>query len=61
MRCVFCKKKKLIQFDCKCGSKYCLNCLPFYVHNCTFNYKENNKGELKKNNEEIISPKVSDI
>lgn len=61
MKCFHCKKKKGIQFDCKCGSKFCLNCLPYYIHNCSFNYKDKNKEELKKNNIEVVSAKVSDI
>lgn len=61
MRCINCKKKKGIQMDCKCGSKYCLECLPYWVHKCSFDYKERNKKELEKTNTTVSSAKVSDI
>jgi hypothetical protein len=60
-RCNYCKKKQTLQFDCKCLNSFCLNCLPWYLHNCTFDYKKTHTEHLKKNNNEVKSHKVDDI
>ena len=61
MKCEHCKKKKLFQLDCKCEKKFCMECLPFYVHNCSFDYKKKNKEQLEKINIVVSASKVCNI
>jgi hypothetical protein len=61
MRCLQCKKKTSIEFDCKCSKKFCINCLPWYNHNCAFDYKQNRSDHLKKTVVEVKNSKVDDI
>ena len=60
-RCFQCKKKSNFNFDCKCNKLFCLNCLPFYSHNCSFNFREMNQNNLKNENEKIVKSKVDHI
>ena len=59
--CSNCSKKSLFENKCKCNLNLCLNCLPFYIHNCKFDYKNHNKEQLEKNNPKILAIKVSNI
>jgi len=61
MRCVNCKKKTLIEYTCKCNTNFCLNCLPYYIHNCTYDYKNNKQNDLTKSNPKLIPVKVDSI
>lgn len=61
MRCLQCKKKTVIEFDCKCARKFCINCLPWYNHNCTFDYKLEQSNNLKKTVVVVKNSKVDDI
>ena len=61
MRCINCRKKTTFEHECKCLKKFCLNCLPFYIHNCSYDYKSDNKLKLEENNPKIITIKVSSI
>lgn len=60
-RCFQCKKKTLMLNECKCKNNYCLNCSPFFNHNCIFNYKEEKQTQLCKDNVKIIAKKVDEI
>ena len=46
MKCKCCKKKTVMEFDCKCLQKFCLNCLN--DHKCTFDYHASKNEHLKK-------------
>ena len=35
-----CKSIRYSSFECKCKQFFCLSCLPSYVHNCNYDYKE---------------------
>ena len=59
MRCMKCKKKIIIDYKCRCENSFCLNCLPYFSHNCTYDYKENKKTILHENNPKITAVKVS--
>lgn len=61
MKCIECKKKRKVQMDCSCGNKYCLDCLPYWIHKCSFDYKGKKKDALSKEIVEVKSAKVSDI
>lgn len=61
MRCQLCKKKTIFDHECKCLKKFCLNCLPYFVHNCSYDYKKNRQESLTEENEKIIAVKVSTI
>jgi hypothetical protein len=60
-RCDKCSKKDLFIEYCKCDKKFCLNCLPYYNHICSFEWKKENKEFLEKNNPKIIYVKVDSI
>lgn len=59
MRCIWCKKKSLITMECKCEQIYCLNCLPSFNHNCSFNYKEANQKLLAEKLIKVQKNKVT--
>ena len=61
MRCSKCNKKIIMNYECKCKQNFCLNCLPFYIHNCTYDYKKEKKDMLQENNPKIIAIKVSSL
>ena len=61
MRCPQCKKKTLIEYECKCSEKYCLNCLPYFKHNCSFDYRGQKKDIIKDLNPKIESVKVETL
>ena len=62
-RCSFpnCNKKiKLTDTQCKCGNKYCLKHRIPEDHNCTFDYKNNDRLilENKLMNQKTVSEKI---
>tara|TARA_B110001469_G_C9279922_1_gene155002 strand:- start:230 stop:478 length:249 start_codon:yes stop_codon:yes gene_type:complete len=62
-KCNYCgkykkKKKRLILFNCRCNNKYCIECLLPEIHNCIFDYKENGKELLTKNNPKVDCKKI---
>ncbi len=60
-RCNNCSKKDFFIEKCKCDKKFCLNCLPYYNHNCSFEWKKENKDLLEKNNPKVLFVKVDTI
>ena len=55
-RCSYCNKKlKLINFDCKCGGKFCSSHRYMNAHQCKLidNMKKKCKDNIKNNNPEI--------
>ena len=61
MRCSKCRKKIIIDYTCKCNINFCLNCLPFYNHDCTYDYKSDKQKELMKSNPKLIPIKINSI
>ena len=60
--CKQCKKKTLkILFKCKCNNYYCIKHRYSDCHNCTFDYKNENKKQLLKLNPVIIPSKLESI
>jgi hypothetical protein len=59
--CNKCLKKKLFLNICKCDNYFCLDCLPYFNHNCKFDWKKNNRDLLFKNNPVIKPIKVNNI
>ena len=58
-KCSKCGKKTHILFECKCDLKdLCITCKAPEVHDCKFNYKEEQKNKLKKDNPIISLDKV---
>ena len=48
-RCEKCKKKLgVLEYKCKCGKVFCISHLHAEEHSCTYDYKEEAKGVLKK-------------
>ena len=61
MRCVLCKKKTMAEYECKCLKKFCLNCLPYFIHNCTYDYKKDKKNNITELNPKIMFQKVETV
>ena len=62
MKCYFCKKNiNLMNFECKCKKKFCVNCLLPETHNCTFNFRQEGKKILENKLEKIDSNKIIKI
>ena len=58
-RCFKCNKKlPLIPFSCKCENFFCSKCRMPENHTCTFNWKQNYKEKLEKENQKIIAIKL---
>lgn len=54
VRCHHCKTKLgMMVFQCKCGYKFCSAHLNAHSHNCTFDYVNEKKEQLEKNNPKI--------
>jgi late competence protein required for DNA uptake (superfamily II DNA/RNA helicase) len=61
-RCFNCNKKLgLIPFDCRCGNLYCSKCRQAEVHNCTYDYINNGRLILEKENPKLVSKKIDKI
>lgn len=60
-RCHLCRKKTLILTKCACEVNYCLTCRYPDVHKCTFDFKEQAKKTLEKNNPLIAGEKLVKI
>jgi len=65
IRCnhIECNKKLNITntFKCKCGNNYCGIHRDTYIHNCNYNYKEENMKLLKERNQKVIASKIDVI
>ena len=56
-----CKSIRYSSFECKCKQFFCLSCLPSYVHNCNYDYKEIKRKFLSEENIKIEKQKVATI
>tara|TARA_Y100000590_G_C15708901_1_gene1009626 strand:+ start:2429 stop:2683 length:255 start_codon:yes stop_codon:yes gene_type:complete len=53
-KCYECKcKLKLIVFTCKCGHIFCQKHLGAHSHNCTYDYKNEKKEKIEKENPKL--------
>ncbi|ORX54862.1 hypothetical protein BCR36DRAFT_322322 [Piromyces finnis] len=61
--CEFCHKKIRITatYKCKCNKIFCATHRYSECHNCTYNYKQNGKKDLEKNNPLVVKDKISKI
>lgn len=60
-RCHSCRKKSIILTKCSCESNFCLSCRYPDVHKCTFDFKEQAKKYLQKNNPLVAGEKMEKI
>jgi hypothetical protein len=60
-KCNKCSKKSLFINECKCQKFFCLNCSPYYVHNCIYNWRQDKKENLTELNPQIAFLKVENI
>ena len=61
-RCLTCRKKVGIYgFTCKCENYYCTKHRYPESHDCTFNYKEEGRTKIRKENPIIINSKIQRI
>ena len=42
-KCEKCSKKSLVINQCKCQKYLCLDCSPYYNHNCNYNWQKDKK------------------
>ena len=65
LKCLYCKKRKissLFSYDCKCGlDKLCQYCKMPEDHQCKFDFKEEGRKKLEKDNPNIIATKLNKI
>lgn len=63
MKCNACSKKiKNFTFNqCKCNLFFCNNCLPFFKHACSYDYKKDKKEKLALENVLIVPDKIMQI
>ena len=55
------KKITIYNIPCKCKLTFCKNHSFFTNHNCTFDYKKNQKNILTKSNPKVISKSFEEI
>jgi len=55
------KKMRIMLFDCRCGMKFCSECLLPENHNCEFDYKKMGKELLEKHNPKVDYKKITSI
>ena len=60
-KCYMCRKKTLISTTCKCKNNYCFECLPYFNHNCKYNWITDKQNDLTKENPQIIRKKIETI
>lgn len=60
-RCQNCLQRSMIVEKCKCMNNYCLDCLPNFNHQCQFNWIEEKKKILSKQNPVVSAKKVENI
>ena len=60
-KCEKCSKKSLVINQCKCQKYLCLNCAPYYQHNCKYNWQQDKKENLIELNPQINFVKVENI
>lgn len=59
--CQSCRKKATMKMTCKCELVVCFNCRYPDKHNCTFDYKEEARKQLEKNNPIVVSEKLEKV
>lgn len=57
--CFTCKKKKMMNLLCKCNHYFCMRHL--HNHNCSFNYREDAKSRIYRENPIITPTKLPTI
>lgn len=60
-RCKNCYQKSLMIEKCKCGNNLCLDCLPNFNHQCTFDWKAEKKLQIETQNPVIVAQKVEQL
>ena len=60
-RCQKCKKKSIVINTCKCLKSVCLQCRYPEDHGCVYDYKEEGKEILRKQNPLILGDKIVKI
>ena len=60
-RCSNCRKKSLINDNCKCEKTFCFTCLPYFVHGCAFDHRQERKKFLTEQLPKIIPDKIVKI
>lgn len=55
------KKLGIMEIICKCGAKTCINHKYPDKHNCSYDYKNEQKQYLEKSNPVVVSSKINKI
>ena len=59
--CQNCKRKTLMKVECRCKLVVCFNCRDPELHQCNFDYHNEAKEKIKKDNPAIIAEKIVKI
>ena len=59
--CQACKRKTLMKITCRCEMIVCLDCRYPELHDCAFDYKEEARQLLEKNNPVVVSEKLEKV
>lgn len=64
-KCIHCKTRKIsltTTFECRCELKQlCMICRYPEAHNCSYDFREDGKKELEKNNPVVVKEKIIKI
>jgi len=47
-----------MEFQCKCGGIYCLDCRHNDKHSCSYNFIEHQRNELQVKLEKVVATKI---
>jgi len=59
--CQACRRKTVMKITCKCDMVVCFECRYPDKHGCTFDYKEEGRKLLEKNNPIVVSEKLEKV
>lgn len=59
--CAKCKKKTLLNTECKCKKTFCLKCRAPEDHACSFDYQAEFQEKLKRDNPVIVGEKLEKV
>lgn len=61
MRCAKCKKKIIYEYKCPCEGSFCIKCRVPELHECTFDFYNEHKKRVEKENPVVNGEKIDKI
>ena len=60
--CTKCRKRRGVIVEmCKCSKYFCLECLPYFSHNCTFDWLGRSRNHLRESIPLVVGNKLPDM